>query len=246
MLRRLPGNWEKHTNNVSRLMLREYNQWSVETSLALERAIKRGEPLQYLVGILQHSLEDLRGPLQGVLRKGIMRSASLAVTGPLAGWEHSPQALKALAERIMRSDAYVDSTLLPSLAESMAKHLQSGEMLNKAALKAALGLQDSKITIAAGQVWAAIGDTQKAALQGFQEENKKVVPVRWELDPRALHCKTDSKRGTFGCETIAGTYMGGIDTLPTVPGGNTTCGLNCRCHLSISFDGGKTFKRYSS
>jgi hypothetical protein len=244
MLRHLQGSWERHANNIQYLLINKYNQWAKETERALMRAIRRGEPPQYLAGILNHALEDLRGPLQGELRAGIMRSATLATGGPLAGWQFSPKALKALAERIAKSDMYVQQSLLPAIGESILKHVEGG--VDRETIQAALGLQDSKIAQAAGQVWAAIGETQKAALQGYQDEGKKVVPVRWELDPKAMHCQTSMKYGTFGCVTLAGTYMGGIDTLPTVPAGNTTCAGNCRCHLSLSFDGGKSFKRYSS
>ena len=244
MLRRSLGSFERHANNIQYLLIIKYNQWAKETERALMRAIRRGEPPQYLAGILNHALEDLRGPLQGELRAGIMRSATLATGGPLAGWQFSPIALKVLAERIAKSDMYVQQSLLPAIGESILKHVEGG--IDRETIQAALGLQDSKIAQAAGQVWAAIGETQKAALQGYQDEQLKVVPVRWELDPKAVHCQTSMKYGTFGCVTLAGTYMGGIDTLPTVPAANTTCQLNCRCRLSLSFDGGKTFKRYSS
>ena len=170
-----------------------------------------------------------------------MKSASLATSGPLAGWEYSPRALKALAERIAKSDMYVRQTLLPSIDESLMSHLNG--QLDRDLIRAALNTQESKISTSAGHVWAAIADTQKGALLAYQEDGNKVIPVQWQLDPRALHCKTDMQRGTFGCVTLAGTYMGGIDTLPTLPAANTTCNLRCRCHLALSFDDGETFKR---
>ena len=245
MLRRLPGNWEKHCNNISRLLGKQYEQWATVTERTLVRAMNRGANAQELTAILQHAVDDLRGPLAGVLRQGIMKSATLATGGPLAGYEYSPRALKALAERIAKSDAYVDNTLLPSIVETVTKHIGVPN-LDRLTIRAALDVPFAKVTTTAGHVWASIGETQKAALQGYQEDGKQVVPVRWELDPQAVHCQTSIKYGTFGCVTLAGTYMGGIDTLPTLPGANTTCGINDRCHLSLSFDGGKTFKRYSS
>ena len=232
-------------NNIQRLLGKEYDQWAEETSRTLIRAMQRGESQQYLTAILQHAISDLQEPVSNALRAGIMRSASLATSGPLAGWEYSPKALKALAERIEKSDMYVERTLLPSISESVIKHIEGeGKFLDKIGIRAVLDIQASRMMEASGQ--AAIGETQKAALQGYQEDGKKVVPVRWELDTHAVHCKTDMMRGTFGCVQLAGTYMGGIDTLPTLPAANTTCGLDCMCHLSLSFDGGKTFKRYSS
>ena len=243
MLRRLPGNWERHVNNVQRLLLQDYSKWAEVTQRALVSAMQRGATSQEIAGILYHRLTDLQGPLTGRLRSGIMQAATKTVSGPLAGWENSPIALKALAERIAKSDLYVQNTLLPSISESLLNHLEGN--LDKITIQAALEVQKSKMGMAAGHAWAAIGETQKAALQGYQSEGKRVVPVRWELDPHALHCETDMKHGTFGCVHLAGTYMGGIDTLPTLPAANTTCSLNCRCALSLSFDGGKTFKRYS-
>ena len=241
MLRRLPGIWERSVNNTQRVMLQEYGNWSEVTQRALVNAVRRGATSQEITGILEHRLTDLYGPLSGQLRAGIMRAASQAVGGPLAGREISPQALKALAERITQSDLYVQQKLLPSISESILNHLS--ESLDKVTIQAALDIQKARVNMAAGHAWAAIGETQKAALQGYESEGNRVVPVRWELDQHALHCETDMKRGTFGCVHLAGTYMGGINTLPTLPAANTTCSLNCRCSLSLSFDGGRTFKR---
>ena len=225
MLRRLPGIWERSVNNTQRVMLQEYGNWSEVTQRALVNAVRRGATSQEITGILEHRLTDLYGPLSGQLRAGIMRVASQAVGGPLAGREISPQALKVLAERITQSDLYVQQKLLPSISDSILNHLS--ESLDKVTIQAALDIQKARVNMAAGHAWAAIGETQKAALQGYEAEGNRVVPVRWELDQHALHCETDMKRGTFGCVHLAGTYMGGIDTLPTLPAQNTTCALNC-------------------
>ena len=243
MLRRLPGTWERYVNNTQSLLLNEYGKWAEVTQRALINAVRRGASKEEIAGILSYRLNDLAGPLTGNLRAGIMRAASKAVGGPLAGWETSPQALKVIAERIAQSDLYVQQRLLPSISESILSHIEGS--LDKVTIQAALDIQKARVNMAAGHAWAVIGETQKAALQGYESEEQKVVPVRWELDQHAIHCETDMKRGTFGCVHLAGVYMGGINTLPTLPAAQTSCQLNCRCHLSLSFDGGKTFKRYS-
>ena len=245
--RRLPGKWEQATNYVQRTLLTEYDKWSEVTNRALANALKRGATRDELAHIVNGRLSDLEGPLIQSLRAGIMRTSSLSLGGPLGAHIHSPDVLKALADRIAASDVMVKTQLIPNIGESIVGHLsQQGPMLDSVGLRAAMDLQRSKIGWQAGTAWQTIFEVQKTALNAHEQEGGEVVPVRWALDPNALHCHTDPKRGTFGCPEMAGVYMNGIDSLPTLPAANVTCGLNCRCHLELSWDKGKTFGRITS
>jgi hypothetical protein len=100
--------------------------------------------------------------------------------------------------------------------------------------------------------------TKPAGVRQGATSNLKPVPVRWALGSWCReHCRRIA--GYPSCHDLQGIYMGGIDTLPTLPAAEVACTseefhdwwsdhhsgedicLPCDCHIELSFDGGQSF-----
>jgi len=102
--------------------------------------------------------------------------------------------------------------------------------------------------------------TKRIVSRKYIAEKLQPVPVRWVL---GSWCKEHCKRiaGQPSCHDLQGVYMGGIDTLRTLPAAEVACSseefldwwsdhhsgedinMPCDCVLELSYDGGKTFHR---
>ena len=242
------GTWEEKTNRQQRKIVSVFDSWSAALKRDLATRAKNGATLPELSAYLDNQIPKLEERLIEVMTKGV-ESAVKTVAGDRS---ELPQ-VRAKAERMAAENAaLVRENLVPHIHEKLSVALalavpgliigglaveqQRGVAL---AIKNATASSRAAPAQYAGGYWVAIFETQRTVGEVREEERTSqgldIEPVKWNLDPRAEHCKPSP--GFFGCPELAGEYPGGWRTLKTVPAGQVTCRGNCRCHLSVKRDG---------
>ncbi len=230
----IPGTWERSTNKQQRRLVRAFDSWSAKVRKQINEAAQRGVSQENLISILDRNLPTLASTLVDITTKGIQKA--LRVSGESRAKE--PELVKVANEQIAENTKLVQEALIPNIREKLVAKIEAGIGLDKAELKEDFTLVRAGVAQYAGGAWVMIFLAQQA-LGRIRERQRKeeglpIEKVRWVLDKAAEHC-VDSP-GFHGCPSLAGEYVKGWDSLPTVPAGNVTCRGNCRCHLEVFRD----------
>lgn len=229
------GDWEQATNRQQRKIVRVYDSWSAKIKKALRSRADRGATIPELSTYLDSQIPILEEQLIEVTNQGILKAVKIA-----AGTRADLPSIQGIADRQIRENVLrVRNNLVPSIFASLTVAIAGGAILRGNQLNQALNATRSMPAQYAGGSWVAIFETEKGLGQQREAEREAeglaIEPVRWDLDPRAVHCKPSA--GFFGCPELAGVYPGGWNTLPTVPAGIVTCRGNCRCRISVFREG---------
>jgi len=244
------GDYETKTNRQQRKLVAVFDKWSAALKRELAALTKRGATSDELQTYLDAQIPKLESRLIEIQSAGIKSAAKTA-----AGSRYEVPAVLAKTDQQIRDNvALIQRNLVPRIHEKLTLALALAVPLAVGGIgglaveqQKAVALAIKNATLAgrsmpaqyAGGYWVAIFETEKTlgsvreaerADQGLDPE-----PVRWDLDPRAVHCKASP--GFYGCPDLAGEYKGGWSTLPTVPAGQVTCRGNCRCRISVFRDG---------
>jgi len=244
------GDWEQKTNRQQRKLVRVYDQWAAAVKRGLAKLAKDGASIPELQAFLDGQIPKLEARLVEIQTAGVKNAVKNA-----AGSRAELPAVLAMTDQQIRDNVeMIRNNLVPKVHEKLTLALALavpaigiGTMGLAAEQQKAVALAIKNATLAgrnmpaqyAGGYWVAIFETEKT-LGGVREgeraaEGLPPEPVRWDLDPRAEHCKPSP--GFRGCPELAGEYPSGWRTLPTVPAGQVTCRGNCRCRVSVFRDG---------
>jgi len=245
------GDWEQQTNRQQRKLVRIYDQWAAGMKREIAARAKRGATLPELQAYIDRQIPKLEERLVEIQTKGIQNAVKTA-----AGSRAELPAVLGMTEQQIRENVLlIKNNLVPKVHEKLTLALATAVPAVGIAVigglaaeqQRAVALAIKNATLAgrtmpaqyAGGYWVAIFETERT-LGGVREDERAAEglppePVRWDLDPRAVHCKPSP--GFYGCAELAGVYPGGWRTLPTVPAGQVTCRGNCRCHVSVFRDG---------
>ena len=244
------GDWETGTNRQQRKLVRVYDEWAAGVKRELARQAKNGATIPELQSYIDQQIPKLEERLVEIQTKGI-QSAVKSAAGSRA---ELPAVLGMTDQQIRENVTLIRNNLVPKIHEKLTLALATavpaiGIGITGLAVdqQRAVALAVKNATVAgrsmpaqyAGGYWVAIFETEKT-LGGVREDERAAEglppePVRWDLDPRAVHCKPSP--GFYGCAELAGEYPGGWRTLPTVPAGQVTCRGNCRCRISVFRNG---------
>lgn len=242
------GTWEEKTNRQQRKLVRVYDQWAAGLKREIASRAKRGATLPELSTYLDAQIPKLEQRLVEIMNAGTTSAVKTA-----AGSRAELPAILALAERHKEENlTMVRDNLIPKVHEKLTLSLaaavpgiviaglaiQQQRAVSQAIKNATLASRNAPAQYAGGY-WVMIFETEKT-LGGIREDERAAQglapePVKWNLDPRAVHCKPSA--GFHGCPQLAGEYPGGWRTLPTVPAGQVTCRGNCRCNVTVFRDG---------
>ena len=229
-LRTKPGRWERATNAEQKRLVRLYDEWAADLKRELLAADALAASPGQLNLILEKRLPELEAAMLAETHRGILKAEAVA----LRGGEVSPRVLAARAERIRLNDETVVDGFMPFIGGRLQEQLAAGVVSQPKLLTAGLVAQRSFPAQMSGGFWVMIFETLKAKGQDENDELRRQglppVKVRWVLDPLAEHCI--ASEGRYGCPDLAGVYLE-WDALPTVPGGQVTCRLNCRCLIEV-------------
>jgi hypothetical protein len=217
----------------------------------LSMRAKNGATIPELQTYLDQEIPKLEKRLVEIQTKGIQNAVKTA-----AGSRADLPAVQGMTEKQIRDNVLlIKNNLVPNVHEKLTLALAAAIPAVGVGLITGLAVdQQRKVALAiknatiagrampaqyAGGYWVAIFETEKT-LGGIREDERAAEglppePVRWDLDPRAVHCKPST--GFYGCPELAGEYPGGWRTLPTVPAGQVTCRGNCRCRVSVFRNG---------
>lgn len=241
------GDWEQQTNRQQRKLVRVYDEWAAAMKRELNRRAGNGATIPELQDYLDQQIAKLEERLIEIQTKGIQNAVKTA-----AGSRVDLPAVLGMTEQQIRENVLlIKNNLVPNIHEKLTLALATAVPIVGIGLIAeqqrAIALAIKNATAAgrampaqyAGGYWVAIFETEKT-LGGIREDERAAEglapePVRWDLDPRAVHCKPSP--GFYGCPELAGEYPGGWRTLKTVPAGQVTCRGNCRCRVSVFRDG---------
>ena len=228
------GGFEQSTNRYQRRLTRVYDTWSAKTRRILAQAAARGAPVQEQIQIFDSALPGLKTELATVIENGIRSAARVASEG-----HFKDTAVQDLMSQYIREDIAKLDDMIPAIRERLLPGITGGKALSKKDLGKDFLRARSAPPLMAGGFWVMIFATKQTL--GKQREHDRIAqgleiePVRWNLDPRASHCKASP--GHYGCPDLAGVYQGGWSTLKTVPAGLVTCRGNCKCNLEVKRDG---------
>jgi len=230
-----PGDWERATNKQQRRLVRAFDKWSAEIKKRMRIMAAAGASTVEQHAVFEESLSKLEDNLLDLIEKGIVSASRLS-----AGDRADLPEVKELADRhIAENKKLVSDALIPSIHKKLLPTIALGAAVSATALSTAFNTVRAAPAQYAGGYWVMIFDTQKTLGKKRELERisagEDVEPIRWVIDPRAVHCVASS--GHYGCKDLAGIYEGGWSALPTIPAGLTTCRGNCRCHLEVKRDG---------
>jgi len=241
------GDWEQQTNRQQRKLVRVYDEWAAALKRELSKRAKNGATIPELQSYIDQQIPKLEERLVEIQTKGIQNAVKAA-----AGSRADLPAVQGTADQQIRENILlIKNNLVPKVHEKLTLALATAVPVVTVGLVAeqqrAVALAIKNASAAgrtmpaqyAGGYWVAIFETEKT-LGGVREDERAAEglapePVRWDLDPRAEHCKPSP--GFYGCPELAGEYPGGWRTLKTVPAGQVTCRGNCRCHISVFRNG---------
>lgn len=225
-LRRIPGLYEQATNRQQRRLTRAYDTWAARTKRGIAAAQRKGQGIPAQYGVLEKAMPELERKMLALSNAGLERAARLG-----AG-DRSKSAIveRTLTRQIALNESLVSRSLIPNIWKRLTEKLATG--LDYKGLGEAFGAMRVAPAQYAGGYWVMIFETQKEL--GKQEDleaiarGEKPAPVRWVLDPLAVHC--EPRAGYYGCPELEGEYPSWHD-LPTVPASQVSCLGNCRCRL---------------
>lgn len=174
--------------------------------------------------MLDRSMRALNVKLEPILTEGVVKAARAS-----AGDHIDDSEVQRLIERHKSDNSQVLATaMIPFIFSKLTPDIARGLARDPAALKASFDAVRSLPPQYAGNFWVMIFDTQKVLGQTREMERRreglKPEPIKWVLDPRAEHCRSEG--GYYGCPDLAKEYES-WNALPTVPAGMVTCRGNC-------------------
>ena len=227
------GAWEQATNAQQRRLVAAFDKWAPKVRRRLSEMTQRGESVIRQVAHLDERLKELEATLVKLGQKGAAIATKVA-----AGADPSSGVLAVQQQLATDSETAVTDSLIPHIREAMIRELERGVAAEPKDLKTAFDGQRASMAQFAGGLWfgimaitRAVGKERETDRAAAGEEPER---VRWVLDPLAEHCAASP--GFFGCPDLEGIYEN-WDALPTIPGGQTTCRGNDRCHLEVEIDG---------
>lgn len=244
------GDYEERTNRQQRKLVRVFDAWAAALKREIASRARRGAGLPEIQVFLDNQVVRLEERLAEVTTAGIESAVKTA-----AGNRAELPAIRARANQLIRENLeLVKNNLVPHIHEKLtlglamavpAVAVTAGGLAVEQQRQIALAIKNASAATRAapaqyaGGYWVALFETQRT-LGGVREDERAAQglppePVKWNLDPRAVHCKPSP--GFYGCPQLAGEYPGGWRTLPTVPAGQVTCRGNCRCHITVFRDG---------
>lgn len=242
------GTYEEKTNRQQRKLVRIFDQWAAALKRDIASRASNGATLPELSAYLDTQIPKLETRLVEIMNAGTDSAVKTA-----AGSRAELPAILALAERQKEENlAMVRDNLVPKVHEKLSLGLAAavpamvvGGLAVQQQRAVALAIKNATLASRnapaqyAGGYWVMLFETEKT-LGGIREDERAAQgldpePVKWNLDPRAVHCKPSP--GFYGCPQLAGEYPGGWRTLPTVPAGQVTCRGNCRCNITVFRDG---------
>jgi len=242
------GTYEEKTNRQQRKLVRVFDQWAAGLKREIAARAKRGATLPELSAYLDAQVPKLEARLVSIMNVGTTSAVKTA-----AGSRAELPAILALAERHKEENlAMVRDNLIPKVHEKLTLGLAGAvpaliigglavqqQKAVAQAIKNATAASRSAPAQYAGGYWVMLFETEKT-LGGIREDERAAEglapePVKWNLDPRAEHCKPSP--GFYGCPQLAGEYPAGWRSLPTVPAGMVTCRGNCRCRITVYRNG---------
>lgn len=232
-LRPAEGVWEKLTNKSQKRLVNGFDAWSVSIRKQIESAAKAGASTAEQYAIFEKGLVELEEKMTSATAQTIKRAGELSAKSRAA----LPAVQSTITKNILNSERIVKEGLIPTIHKRLAGDVAKGFIDKKTLQEAFLTVRNAPAQTA-GSSWVTIFDVQRTLGRERQleliSEGKQPEPVRWLLDPVAIHCEDGP--GTFGCINLAGEYDS-WDSLPTLPAALTTCRGNCRCHLEVFRDG---------
>lgn len=227
-----PDKYDRFANRYQDLLVAAYDGWAAETTAKVEGALRRGASIDESNAIVQARLEDLQVEMMLLGRRTIAEAAGLGLGRRLGKAASSFRVLNAVADLQRTNDGFIQDSLMPTLTEKLTEKLtaaiENAEGPERSQLiREALLTGRSDVAPYSGGAVVAVFEVQRQAgieeNQARQNQGEPLIPVRWVLDARAVHCGDDPKRGTFGCLSMEGEYPLGWASLPTVPAGNVSC-----------------------
>jgi hypothetical protein len=229
-----PRHLLRMTNDYQKELFRAYDQWCGYISKQLSEM--NGDK-SALMAEVDNALPEL---LDDLKKLGERRIRSAFLMG-MRGREPSEKALAAIKGKIDSNGKYIERSLIPAVRERLDRYISDAKdkeirTYGLAALLTidALGGLRSRVGMYAGEAWNAVWQGAKILGQEEEEERKskgeKERRVRWVLDPASKHCPE--------CERYAGEYDRWLD-MPTVPGGEVSCLVNCRCQILTEEEDGE-------
>lgn len=243
------GHWEEQVNRQQRKLVRIFDQWSAALKREITSRSRRGATVPELQAYIDDQVPRLETRLVEIMNAGVTTAAR---TG--AGNYIDNPAVQALIEQKKRENlALIHDNLVPKVHEKLTIGLASAvpaliiggglaveqQKAVALAIKNATTASRSAPAQYAGGYWTMLFETQQTVGGAMEDERRAQglapEPVRWVLDPLAVHCKPSP--GFYGCPELAKVYKEGWRSLPTVPAGQVTCRGNCRCHIEVKRDG---------
>lgn len=242
------GGYEQKVNRQQRKLVRIFDQWSAGLKREIASLARRGKSLPEIQAYVDGTIPTLEQRLVDAMNAGTLSAAKAG-----AGSRSEMPQIQAIIERQMAENlAMVRENLVPKIHEKVTLALAAAvpalvigglavqqQKAVALAIKNATAASRAAPAQYAGGYWVMIFETQKT-LGGVREQERASQglppePVRWVLDPRAVHCKPSA--GFYGCPELAKEYKEGWRSLPTVPAGQVTCRGNCRCHIEVYREG---------
>jgi hypothetical protein len=244
------GDYETKTNRQQRKLVREYDKWAASVKRELARLAKGGATIPELQAFLDQQIPKLEARLTEIQTAGVQNAVKTA-----AGSRADNPAIQAVANQQIRENVeLIRNNLVPKIHEKLTLALATAvPIIGGVAISGLAVQQQQAVALAiknataagrampaqyAGGYWVAIFKTESKLGEVREDERRSqgldIEPVRWVLDPRAVHCHASP--GFYGCAELAGEYPEGWRSLPTVPAGRVTCRGNCRCHIEVFRD----------
>lgn len=241
------GTWEEKTNRQQRKIVSVFDSWVAALKREILSRAKRGATLPELSAFLDGQVPKLEERLVEIMTKGV-EGAVKTVAGDRS---ELPQVRAKAARMIEENVTLVRENLVPHIHEKLSLGLAlavPGLIIGGLAVEqqraVSLAIRNASAATRAapaqyaGGYWVAVFETQRTLGEVREDERQSQglspEPVKWNLDPRAEHCKPSP--GFFGCPELAKEYQSWRN-LPTVPAGQVTCRGNCRCYLTVFRDG---------
>lgn len=226
--------YERLVNAHQRALLRQYARWSVQVRRRLLQAEQRGAQAYEKGMILNTSLAYLQNALIDEGRRGIIGASRIAV--PKAA--QAMPSVRGITRQLIGANNQMVRDAIPEIGINLITQIESIPLEPKPLYEVFNG-RLGRIGGLAGMAWQAIFQVQQTygiqREQEFKAAGEPIEPIRWGLDPSAIHCRESP--GHYGCPEMEGKYDSWRELL-TVPAGQVTCRGNCRCHLEVYHDGG--------
>jgi len=242
------GTWEEKTNRHQRKLVRIYDEWAAKLKREISSRAKNGATIPELQSHLDGQIPVLEQRLTEANAAGVRNAAKT-----VAGDRFERPAIQWTVDHLISDgETLIHNNLVPKVHEKLTIGLAAavpamiiGGLAVEQQRAVALAIKNASAATRAapaqyaGGYWVALFEVQKT--DGIERDDERAVqglppePVKWNLDPRAEHCKPSP--GFYGCPELAGEYPGGWRTLKTVPAGQVTCRGNCRCNLTVFRDG---------